>query len=242
MEKTSELLIGIDDAGRGPVMGPMLLAGVLIEKDKELELKKLGAKDSKLLSPKQRTELESKLRKEVMSYKAFLVTPTEIDSGMGKGLNLNQVEAFAAASIINSLIENLKASERKNLKIILDCPSINTSAWKNQLLSYLEDSGLNQNIICEHKADFNYPVVSAASIIAKVTRDAEIEKIKKQIGEDFGSGYPSDPVTREFLEKNVDNPKLKGIFRESWATFQEARNKKLGIKQGKNKQSKLGEY
>jgi ribonuclease HII len=231
-------LIGIDDAGRGPLMGPMLLAGVLIEADKEKELKNRGAKDSKLLSPKQRTELEQVLKKATINHRTFLVTPIEIDTGMGEGLNLNQVEALAAASIINQLTEKLSEDDKKTLKIILDCPSINTEGWKRQLLSYIKDKNLAKNIICEHKADFNHPVVSAASIIAKVTRDSEIEKIKEELQVNFGSGYPSDPKTREFLDKNVDNPKFKGIFRESWATFQEAKNKKLGIKEN-TKQKKL---
>jgi ribonuclease HII len=218
-----EYLIGIDDAGRGPVMGPMLLAGVLIEKDNEKELKLAGAKDSKLLSPQQREHILIELKKIVKSSSFKIISPIEIDTGMGEGLNLNQVEALAAASIINDLTAELSLEQKTNLKIILDCPSINTEGWKNQLLGYVKEKSLASKILCEHKADFNHPVVSAASILAKVTRDAEIEKIKQEIRIDFGSGYPSDPKTIEFLKHNVNNPKLKGIFRESWATFREAK-------------------
>ena len=83
-------------------------------------------------------------------------------------------------------------------------------------------------LVLEHKADLNYPVVSAASILAKVTRDAEIEKIKKEIGVDFGSGYMSDPRTSEFLKKNYK--KYPEIFRKSWAPYQ----KIIGAKSQKN--------
>ena len=81
------------------------------------------------------------------------------------------------------------------------------------------------NLVLEHKADLNYPVVSAASILAKVTRDAEIEKLKKQIGIDFGSGYMSDPKTVEFLKENYE--KYPEIFRKSWFPYQELVNNKF---------------
>ena len=231
-------LIGIDDAGRGPVMGPMLLAGVLIEETQQSELKEIGAKDSKLLSPTQRETALEKIKKIVKNSGFKIITPTEIDGGMGQGLNLNQVEALAAASIINDLVKELSIGQKSELKIILDCPSINTEGWKRQLMGYVADKKLESQIVCEHKADFNYPVVSAASILAKVTRDAEIEKIKLEIGEDFGSGYPSDPKTKLFLERNIGNFKLKGIFRESWATFQDA---KARVHDSHTTQRRLGE-
>jgi ribonuclease HII len=105
-------------------------------------------------------------------------------------------------------------------------------------MGYVKDKKLEPKIVCEHKADFNYPVVSAASILAKVTRDAEIEKIKQQIGLDFGSGYPSDPNTVAFLQKHVLDFKKERIFRESWSTWQTARDKALGEKSEPKKSSK----
>ena len=69
----------------------------------------------------------------------------------------------------------------------------------------------------EHKADLNHPSVAAASILAKVTRDREIQKIKAEIGQDLGSGYPSDPTTKAFLEQNYRaHP---DIFRKSWQSY-----------------------
>jgi ribonuclease HII len=234
-----EYLIGIDDAGRGPVIGPMCLAGVLIEKTKESQLKLDGAKDSKLLTASQREKILELLKKTVKDYKFKLISPVEIDTGMGTGLNLNQVEALAAASIINELTENLSIGQKQNMKIVLDCPSINTVSWKNQLTNYVKDKSLEPKIACEHKADFNHVVVSAASILAKVTRDAEIEKLKEQIGIDFGSGYPSDPATKAFLEKHVMDFKEERIFRESWATWREARNRARGTPDKESKQTRL---
>lgn len=216
------LLLGIDDAGRGPVMGPMCLAGVIIKEEDETIFAENGIKDSKLLTAKKRDQLVEKITEKAISKKAILVTPVEIDTGLGMKLNLNEVEALTSATIINELVSKLKDIERESIKIILDCPSVNISAWKKQLMHYVKDKSLEENILCDHKADFKYPVVSAASIIAKTTRDAEIEKIKEQIGINFGSGYPSDPNTIAFLKENATNPKYKGIFRESWQTWKTA--------------------
>jgi ribonuclease HII len=230
-ENSNELLLGIDDAGRGPVLGPMVLAGCVMTRKIEEELKKAGIKDSKMLTPKQREHLAEEIKKKVISYHAKIITPIEIDSGFGEGLNLNQVEALAAASIINELIKNFTEKEKKEISIILDCPSNNKLGWLNQLTPYIKEKNLK--IRCEHKADRDYPVVSAASIIAKTTRDAEIEKLKKKFSIDFGSGYPSDPMTKSFLKDNATNIKYKGLFRESWATWKEVALK------NKDKQEKL---
>lgn len=230
-----ELVIGIDDAGRGPVIGPMVLAGCLMTKTIEQELQKDGAKDSKMLSPSQREALVDVIKQKVRSYHYQIITPIEIDSGMGEGLNLNQVEALAAASIINELTKNLSKEEKENLSIILDCPSNNKLGWLNQLTSYIKEKGFN--IRCEHKADRDFPVVSAASIIAKTTRDAEIEKIKQKLNIDCGSGYPSDPNTVKFLKDNATNPKYREIFRKSWATWRAVA--KEAVSTEKSKQFKL---
>lgn len=228
-----KLLLGIDDAGRGPVMGPMCLAGVIIKEEDEAPFAEVGIKDSKLLTAKKRDELVETITQKAISKKAILVTPIEIDTGLGMKLNLNEVEALTSATIINELVSKLKETDRENIKIILDCPSVNIPAWKKQLMHYIKDKSLEDQILCDHKADFKYPVVSAASIIAKTTRDAEIEKIKEQIGINFGSGYPSDPNTIAFLKENATNPKYKGIFRESWQTW------KTAAKNSEKEQKKL---
>jgi ribonuclease HII len=245
--KEPKFLLGIDDAGRGPVIGPMALAGVLIKKSSEEGILSDGVKDSKLLTAKQRTHLAELIKEKAIEYCVQLITPSEIDTGFGDGLNLNQVEALVAGKIINDLTQENKLSkeDKKSLKIIIDCPSNNIPKWKEYVVRYLKDKSLSKLISCEHKADFNHPVVSAASIIAKTTRDAEIEKLKKQIGIDFGSGYPSDPNTKKFLEVHADKFKNERIFRESWATWQEATgktNKKSGKKDKKSKQVGLDDF
>ncbi|NCO11171.1 ribonuclease HII [Candidatus Pacearchaeota archaeon CG_4_9_14_0_2_um_filter_39_13] len=205
------LLLGIDDAGRGPLIGPMILAGVLIEKKEENKLKALGAKDSKLLLHTQRMKVAKEIEKTAISHKVLLSTPEDIDDAVTT-VNLNTLEAIKSAEIINSL-----NNKKQKIKVVVDCPSVNTLAWKNKLLTFIKNPE-NLDIYCEHKADFNHPVVSAASILAKVRREEEVEKIKKQYG-NIGSGYPSDPVTKEFLKEYGKKLQDSGIFRKSWATW-----------------------
>lgn len=212
-------ILGIDDAGRGPVLGPMILAGILIEQEEEPKIKQLGAKDSKLLTPTQRGEIKEKIIS--FPHHIELSTPQEIDIHK----NLNLLEAEKAANIINTLTKNLN----EKVKVIIDCPSVNIQSWTNDVQQLLDNP---ENIIlnCEHKADANHPVVSAASILAKEKREDEVYKLKLSYKTDFGSGYPADPKTKKFVTENFSDPKYKDLIRHSWNTV-----KKLH----KSKQQKL---
>ena len=213
-------LIGIDDSGRGPVIGPMLMAGILVEEKNQKKLKKIGCKDSKQLTRKEREELFDKIKEISAGYHIVATSPTEIDGRASVGLDLNKLEAIKTATIINALLEQFQDTiKNEEVQIIVDCPSPNTESWKMYLRSHIKYN--NINLKCEHKADINYVECSAASILAKVTRDREIDKIKEQIGHNIGSGYPSDPVTVEFLEKHSKEFKNHGIFRKTWGTWTE---------------------
>lgn len=213
---------GIEEAGRGPVIGPMVMCGVLVEGDEEAKLKSIGAKDSKLLTPRTRELLYGQIIKMVKAYEVIIVSAQEIDNALNDpNLNLNKLEALTSGKIINKL---------KPDKVLVDCPSNNTKAYAEELRGYIDDKGMK--IVAEHKADVKYTVVSAASIIAKVTRDREIEKIKDSIGIDFGSGYPADEKTQLFLKKNWD--KYPEIFRKTWSSYKRFAAEK--------KQKKLGEF
>lgn len=200
------LIAGIEEAGRGPVIGPMVMAGVLIEKEDGAKLKAIGVKDSKKLTPKQREDLFGQIQKIAKKIKIIIIEPAVIDVSVeAEEHNLNWLEADKTIEIINSL---------KPEVTYVDCPSNNTQAYSNYIRAKLN---AKTELHAEHKADEKYLVVGAASIIAKVTRDREIERIKKKIGEDFGSGYPSDPATKKFIEENWE--KYPKIFRHSWETY-----------------------
>ena len=196
-------ILGIDEAGRGPVIGPMVMAGVMIEEGSEDFIK--GAVDSKLLPHKKRIELDKQIKANT-DYNVIVVEPKEIDDALlSTDLNLNWLEAHKQAEIINKLNPD---------KAIIDCPSINCEAYKK----YLQKLIINKKIelIVEHKADVNYPICSAASILAKVERENQMEKIKQKYG-DTGPGYPANKTTQDFVKNNWD--KYPDIFRKTWSTY-----------------------
>lgn len=168
-------------------------------------MKNDGIKDSKLLSPLQRKRLFEHVKKSVEDYKIIIISPEEIDAAVEKG-RLNWLEAEKSVEIINALNPE---------RAMLDCPSNNINAYKEYVFERLENK--NIDLHAEHKADFHHVEVAAASILAKVTRDMEIEKIKKKIGIDIGSGYPADPITKAFLLANYR--KYPEIIRKSWMSY-----------------------
>jgi len=196
-------VLGIDEAGRGPVIGPMIIAGVMIEEGRE---KMLGeVKDSKFVYHNKRIKLAKHIQ-ENFEYKIIVVHAPEIDGALNsEDLNLNWLEAHKQAEIINSLKPDVA---------IIDCPSINTFKFKDYLKNLLEDK--NVKLIVEHKADANYPVCSAASIVAKVKREDEMKKIRKKYG-NCGPGYPSNQTTQDFVRKH--GKKYLEIMRQTWATY-----------------------
>jgi ribonuclease HII len=216
------LILGIDDAGRGPVIGPMVLAGCLIDEKFEKELKNLGVKDSKQLTQKRREFLAEKIKESAETFEIVLSHPKEIDGKNKAGINLNAVEAIKTAEIINRINKGFS-----KIKVIIDCPSVSIEKWKDFLKTKIDNLS-NLEIHCEHKADVNHVSVSAASILAKCAREIEMARLKDKYGNEIGSGYCSDPLTIKFLEKHNQTYGDKGIFRKTWSTWKDiAEQKKL---------------
>jgi ribonuclease HII len=201
------LIAGVDDAGRGAVIGPLVIAGVVLEADDLPRLKEIGAKDSKLLSPHRREILSVEIRKIVKKYAVLKLQPDEIDAVVRSGRKLhklNWLEAYTMARVIDTL---------KPDKVYVDASDVLEERFKQHILECLS---FKVDIVSEHKADRNYVAVSAASIIAKVERDKEISLLAQVYG-DFGSGYPSDPRTMHFLEKLMESTdEYPEFVRKSW--------------------------
>lgn len=192
----------------------MVMAGILIDEKDVNKLKNIGVKDSKELTPKKREELFGEIIKIVKNYKILIINPKEIDDALNsEELNLNKLEAIKAALIINEL---------KPDKVLLDCPSTNPKSYVDYLKLFLKDR--NVEIKAGHKYDSKFFEVGAASILAKFSRDLEIEKIQSHIKENIGSGYPSDPYTVKFLKENYK--KYPDIFRKTWSSYKKIASEK----------------
>jgi len=223
------MLIGIDEAGRGPVIGPMVIAGVRAGEAEVEGLAALGVKDSKRLTPGRRTELAAAILEKCRVFKEVL-SAERIDSEREKE-SLNIIEARNYAKVLANLLLDLEPGEIPATTAYVDSVDVDESRFRDTIRSFLPDTLKRVKIVSKHKADDIFPVVGAASIIAKTERDREVEAIARRLGSDLGSGYPSDPATcrflREWLEKNGDLPPH---VRRSWKTVKDllkARDTKL---------------
>ncbi|HNZ52033.1 MAG: Ribonuclease HII [Candidatus Diapherotrites archaeon ADurb.Bin253] len=214
-----DFILGIDEAGKGPVIGPMVIAGCLIDTSIEREFKRLGIKDSKELTPKRREFLANIVREKAETFEIIVVHPKEIDKSLNSGMNLNNLESRKIAEIINKINKGYK-----KIKVVIDCPSVGVTKWVDALKMKINNLS-NLEITCEHKADKNYVAVSAASILAKSIREKEMNILREKYGDEIGSGYTSDPATIHFLELHADNPKNASIFRKTWETWKKASEK-----------------
>jgi len=197
------MICGVDEAGRGPVMGPLVICGICVRSDKRL--RELNVKDSKMLTPGKRETLDKAIR-EVADIEIIEVSASEIDS-MRSRLTMNQIEAKMFSMIVNRLSPN---------EAYLDAADASEEGFERMVCSELK---CRPRVVSKHKADQLFPVVSAASIVAKVRRDLRMGEIAEQLGHDIGSGYSHDKVTIAFLEQYLDdNGDLPPHTRRSWDT------------------------
>ena len=203
------MICGVDEAGKGPVIGPMVVAAVAVENAKLIE--NIGFKDSKLLTPQKRKELFD-LIKQNYRYAVEIIGPEKIDEYRRKN-QLNLLNRKAFEKVIIKLNPNIA---------YVDAADVNEERFGREIKINLTNEN-DTDVISMHKADSKIPVVAAASIIAKQTRENEIEELKNKIG-DFGSGYPSDERTIKFLKSYFhDNLKWPSGTRKSWKTIERIR-------------------
>jgi ribonuclease HII len=197
------LICGIDEAGRGPVIGPLVVAGVLCDSD--VPLRHLNVRDSKKLSPDRRNALAPEIQK--LCRSEVIVVPAEDIDVMRAEMSLNDFEARLFADVIEKLHPETA---------YVDAVDVDEIEFKRAILKHVP---FEVEIVSQHEADDLFPVVSAASIVAKVRRDLEVKKIEDSFGEPIGSGYPADPDTIAFLEKWI---RQKGTLpphtRKTWDT------------------------
>ncbi len=185
-------ILGIDEAGRGALIGPLVIGFVIL--DKPLSFK---VYDSKQLTPKQRLVLMDKIEKEAIKVDHIKIEPWEIDKANINNLEYDKIKKYLEGIEVDAVYIDAFMDPAKLKK-------------------------LHRYVIADYKADMKYPVVSAASIVAKVNRDRYIEELKSQYG-DFGSGYPSDPNTIKFISDKDNVKKILKYIRKKWSTYKNLR-------------------
>lgn len=208
-------IMGIDEAGRGAVLGNLVIAGLSFKKEDEDQLIKIGVKDSKKLTAKKREALFPEIMNLCKECKIMEVEPQEIDDSIFDiKSNLNLLEILKISEIINALQPSI---------VYIDAITSDAKKFADVLKQYLVQKTIT--IIAENNADELYPIVSAASIVAKVTRDNSLNKLKQEFNlHHIGSGYPSDSKTIEALQQWIKNGKIPSFVRKSWHTFIRMRN------------------
>lgn len=240
------MVMGVDEAGRGPVLGPLVVSA--IEIDPAL-LRSTGIRDSKLMSRGDREDAFEFLKANA-GFCILEIPASSIDM-LRDELSMNEIEVNAFSTVIASLIAGeevliggkeyehrieLKPAEVDHSTAILDAADVDHKRFGRSVLSKLEGSvSTDIEIVSEHKADLNHTIVGAASVLAKVTRDRRIEDLALKYDTEIGSGYPSDPRTKEFLRTYFEEKgRLPSIARSSWET-----SKRILRTRG---QSRLGDF
>ncbi|EGG13701.1 hypothetical protein DFA_11462 [Cavenderia fasciculata] len=235
---------GIDESGKGSVLGPLVVAIVVIDQPTSQLLRATGVKDSKALTSAQRENLYSIITEKAIYYKTKIFSASDIDQRR-KVQTLNQIEMGIFMELIDGLkqyyYENASSEHlaqvmmsddtdgdhaddsKPHHRITVEIDSIESNSQKFSYPLRQRYAGF-ANIVCEIKADMTYTSTAAASIVAKVTRDKYIENLQSQVGEPIGCGYPSDETTLSFIDRfyranAFDHPEV----RQSWKTISSKR-------------------
>lgn len=212
---------GADEAGRGPVLGPMVVCAACFRERDIPELHEKGVTDSKQLSPKLRDALSDVIIRASQGYEIVVLSPKEINEWMVGGTNLNEIEVNAFAKTINALIDRGIIPTT----MWIDAADVKAERFGERIRGLLST---RVTVDARHKADATFTAVGAASILAKTTRDRYVGELAKEYG-DVGSGYPSDPKTRAFLKGYYRaHGEFPPIARTEWETLNQLK-KEMGI-------------
>ncbi|TQQ81256.1 ribonuclease HII [Halonotius terrestris] len=201
--------IGVDEAGKGPVLGPMVAAAVRAD---EADLPD-GIDDSKRLSESTRESIATQLRESpAVAVGVGVVTTDEIDD---PETDMNSLTVAAQVRALSDVAEDGDHA-------IVDAGDVSESRFARRVADGVAKSGIDIDVTAEHGADESNRLAGAASVVAKVERDSRIAALDEEYDADIGSGYPSDPTTREFLAAYVDaTGEVPPCARRSWSTCEE---------------------
>ena len=212
--------IGIDEAGRGPVIGPLVVGALCLPETDLPLLHDAGVTDSKLLSESKRIELDAWIREQASmrnwTIGLHVSNPSDIDRAMAMtNLNDHEVTLFAA------LARKLRTDGGGILQ--LDACDADANRFGNNVASRLSDwpwDGWTMD--SRHGADLHCLAVAGASILAKVARDNALQSLSTEIGIELCSGYPSDPTTIAAIPQLIEGAEPHDCLRWGWATVRDA--------------------
>ena len=213
-------IVGVDEAGRGPVLGPLVVGILSIPESDESMLEEQNISDSKHHSAKKRSEqyewIVEQSKKRNWYVDTIVCPPSKIDNAVySQGLNLLEVDLFAA------ILNRHNAQFENACSIILDACDVNEQRFTNRISERMNEWPRQDSFLrSEHKADANHRIVGGASIIAKVVRDRVMEELQTELGFNIGSGYPSDPNTVAALPKLIKAEEIHSELRWSWSTVE----------------------
>ncbi len=246
---------GIDEAGRGSVFGPLIIVGVTLEEEVVKQLSQLGLKDSKLFNgvkqEEERGKLSEIIKKKALELKIVEIPAIDIDTTLAKRPtdNLNLLELRYFTDIIEGLkspkivIDNITSPQYSHKTILHNLQEKNSGLKSKILFSdqnrvhfFVKINQQQKNIEISKAADRNYPIVSAASCVAKTIRDNRLREIEKDWNLPYmqlGRGYPhiSDTNIKEFLQKyskEIHNRSFPFIrYKWKWPPLQKVLERKL---------------
>ena len=200
-------ILGIDEAGRGSLIGPLVVGAFCLPEDRCAELVTLGAKDSKALSADARERVFEGLAR--LGTRAHVaLAPRTIDRAVERG-GLNDLEAETFARLIRELAPDVA---------YVDACDPNEQRFG---LRVARLSGTRARVVSRHHADRDFPIVGAASIVAKVRRDRAIAQLAGKLGGELGSGYPSDERTIQYVRDALAaGGQVPAWVRSSWSTME----------------------
>lgn len=212
----AEYVIGCDEAGRGCLLGALVMTAFAVVAKDERKLTDAGARDSKVMTPKQREDSREKLLKMGL-HRTRLITATEINDAMGKRVSLNELEARELALMLAEFAVELEKAGSTVKTIFVDSPDPVPVKYAQRLRKNAPALS-KYEIVSENHSESKHPCIAAASVVAKTTRDAELEKIKDIFGEDFGTGYTHDARTIDFARRHLRDVRLEPFLRTKWKT------------------------
>ena len=213
-----EWSVGIDEAGRGAVIGPLFVGCVAATPEAIEEMERIKVVDSKALNRTKRIQMRNaiiSLSPNMLRWELIEASPEQIDQAVTeRTLNELELDLFADAVA--------KIGLMNSCTILADACDANAERFGRNLANRLLAHGITHPVLAEHKADLNHMVVAAASIIAKVARDEAITTLRDELGVEFGSGYPSDTSTQKALPELLRSQDMNDVLRWSWSTTKQA--------------------